>query len=77
MIKTYNGAVLRDVGGIEISNTSDNPRFAITLNRGTQLADTARLEAIRIAKMELETQRFIDAVFAANKFPSMPMVHVF
>ena len=73
MIKTYEGAVLRDVGGIEITKTSENPRFAIPLSRGKTLAESAK----DLAKRELETQRFINAVFAANQFPSMPMVHIF
>lgn len=77
MINTYNGAVLRDVGGIEISKSSDNPRFAVTLNRSTQLADTARMEAILVAKSELETQRFINAVYSANRFSNLVQIHIF
>lgn len=73
MINTFNGAVLRDVGGIEITQITDNPRFAIPLSRGNALANEARM----LAKRDLETQRFINAVFAANQFPSMPMVHIF
>ncbi len=72
-----NGKTLKDVGGIEITKSSDNPRYAITLQRGNLLADNARLEAIATAKTELETQRFIDAVFAANKYPNQPQVHIF
>ena len=72
-----NGNIIRDVGGIEITKSSENPRYAITLQRGNVLADTARVEAIKTAKSELETQRFINAVFAANKYPNQPMVHIF
>lgn len=77
MINTYNGGILRDVGGIEITRTFDNPRYAIPLFKGIELSDEARIEAIRLAKQELETQRFINAVFAANTFPSNPMVNIF
>lgn len=77
MIKTYDGAILRDVGGLEITRTSDNPRFAIPLSRGTLLADNAKIQAIAEAKRDLETQRFFNAVFAANKYPNQPMVNIF
>lgn len=73
----FNGQILRDVGGIEITRTSDNPNFAITLNRGNLLADAARLEAIRVAKSDLETQRFINAVDGANRYPSVTQIHIF
>lgn len=73
----YGGQILRDVGGIEISLSSENPNYAVTLRRSRSLADVARLGAIATAKQELETQRFINAAFAANKYPSMPMVYIF
>jgi len=72
-----NGKTIRDVGGIEITKSSENPRYAITLQRGSLLADNARLQAIATAKSELETQRFINAVFAANKYPNQPQIHIF
>ena len=72
-----NGNIIRDVGGIEITRSSENPRYAITLQRGNLIADNARLEAIATAKSELETQRFINAVYAANKYPNQPQVHIF
>ena len=72
-----NGQIIKDAGGIEITRSSDNPRYAITLQRGNLIADNARLEAIATAKSELETQRFINAVYAANKYPNQPQVHIF
>jgi hypothetical protein len=72
-----NGKTIRDVGGIEITKSSENPRYAITLQRGSLLADNAKLEAIATAKSELETQRFINAVFAANQYPNQPQIHIF
>jgi hypothetical protein len=73
----FNGQVLRDVGGIEITKPSENPRHAVTLQRSTTLADLARAEAINTAKSELETQRFINAVFASNKYPAISTVNIF
>ena len=72
-----NGKTIRDVGGIEITKSSDNPRYAITLQRGNLLADNAKLEAIATAKSDLETQRFINAVYAANKYSNQPQIHIF
>lgn len=72
-----NGNIIRDVGGIEITKSSDNPRYAITLQRGNLIADNAKLEAIATAKNDLETQRFINAVYAANKYPNQPQIHIF
>tara|TARA_A200000159_G_scaffold79667_1_gene73763 strand:+ start:518 stop:1321 length:804 start_codon:yes stop_codon:yes gene_type:complete len=73
----FNGQILREVGGIELINSSENPNFAITLSRGNVLADAARLEAIRVAKSDLETQRFINAVDGANRYPSITQIHIF
>jgi hypothetical protein len=73
----FNGQILRDVGGIEITQTSENPAFAITLGRTRHMTDEARLEAIRVAKSDLETQRFINAVDGANRYPSVTQIYIF
>ena len=73
----FNGQVLRDVGGIEITQTSENPAYAITLGRTRNITEAAKMEAIRVAKSDLETQRFINAVDGANRYPSVTKIHIF
>lgn len=73
----FNGQVLREVGGIEIMQTSENPAYAITLGRTRLISETDKLEAIRVAKSDLETQRFINAVDSANRYPSITQIHIF
>lgn len=77
MINTYNGQILRDVGGIEITKESENPRFALTLSRGRILADEAEAEAIRIAMAELTLQRFFNSVELSNRYPTVTQVYMF
>ncbi len=73
----FNGQVLRDVGGIEITQTSENPAYAITLGRTRLISEADKLEAIRVAKSDLETQRFINAIDSANRYPSITQIHIF
>jgi hypothetical protein len=73
----FNGQVLREVGGIEIMQTSENPAYAITLGRTRLISEADKLEAIRVAKSDLETQRFINAVDGANRYPSVTQIHIF
>lgn len=72
-----NGQTIRDVKGVELVGNSNNPNYAITLNKGELLANNAKLESIRETITMLESQRFFNVFKAIKDYPHIVSVNIF